>query len=46
MNDGPAIVGALFVLIVIGIAAGVIALLHEPGACYVGKAAWFSGNPC
>ena len=46
MNGGPGLIGALVVLLVIGVAVGVTALLHEPGACYVGKAAWMLGNPC
>ena len=46
MNAGPGLIGALVVLLVIGVAVGVTSSLHQPGACYVGKAAWMLSNPC
>lgn len=46
MDEGPGLIGFLFAMLMIGIAVGVTALLHDPGACYVGKAAWLLGNPC
>ena len=46
MNEGPGIFDTLFVLIIICIVVSVTSLLHESGACYVGKAAWLLGNPC
>ena len=46
MDEGPGLTGALFAVLGICMAVGAITLLHEPGACYVSKAAWMLGNPC
>lgn len=43
MND---LVGFLVCAVLVATGIGVARILHAPGACYVGKAAVYLGNPC
>lgn len=45
-DTGSGLLGFIFVVALLAAVIGITKMLHVPGACHVGKAAWLLGNPC